>query len=63
MIGPTGHYDVADFVFVAKRRDYDVIDFVFVAKRRDYDVTDFVIMTSLSNHVIISSSWLDVTNQ
>ena len=41
VIGPTCHYDVIDFVLVAKRRGhYDVIDFVFVAKQRD-------IMTSL----------------
>ena len=43
MIGPTFHYDVIDFAFVAKRRDYyDVIGFAFVAKRRDqHDVNMF----------------------
>ena len=37
MTGPAPHYDVIDFVSVAKRRDgphYDVTDFVSVAKWR-----------------------------
>ena len=54
VIGPTCHYDVIDFVFVAKRRD-DVTDVFyvlpsgaktslieFVAERRD-DVIDFYV--------------------
>ena len=47
------HYDVIDFVFVAKRRShYDVIDFVFVTKRRShYDVIDFVFVAK--SHIII----------
>ena len=53
-IGPTCHYDVIDFAFVAKRRGhYDVTDFVFVAKLRYASAAK---MTSRSYHVTITSS-------